>query len=403
MHLATRIKTLVAWLAPVALAAWLSWAPVAAQESWDPDGVLFGEFDEPYDMWRARVEYQFWWTKGDFIPPLVSGSPPGTPRAQAGVLGTPGATVLYGNGELDAGVRSGGRVLLTRWLDVDQTYAIEFAVEYLGDDRQSGNFVLNSPGSPIVSRPFWNATTNVEDAQLVAYPGVLAGQVSVQNFSEIISPDIYIRYELAAGTTGRIDWLMGYRYLRLRESLTVTENLTSTDPGGLIPLGTTTDLQDRFNTKNEFYGGELGVSAEFDRGFVTFELLGKLAIGSVQQNVGIEGETVVTVPGLAPTTTSGGLLSQPTNIGNRRSSDFAVLPEFGATMSLNLLPGLSLNLGYSLLMLNDVARPGSHLDRTVNPSQIGGLPLVGASRPAFAFTTSDFWAQSINVGFDARW
>ena len=42
-------------------------------------------------------DYLGWWAKGDKLPPLVSGSPAGTPRATAGVLGQPATTTLFGD------------------------------------------------------------------------------------------------------------------------------------------------------------------------------------------------------------------------------------------------------------------------------------------------------------------
>jgi len=43
------------------------------------------------------AEYLLWSAKGDKLPPLVTTSPAGTLQPQAGVLGTPGASVLFGD------------------------------------------------------------------------------------------------------------------------------------------------------------------------------------------------------------------------------------------------------------------------------------------------------------------
>src|SRR5688572_23238391 len=114
-----------------------------------------GESD-PLSLWRVRGEYLLWWSNGNPLPPLVSTSPPGTDRTEAGVLGTPGAEILFGNETIDTGARSGGRITLTRWLESYSDTGIEFVGFYVGDDYQSGNFVRESQGDPILSRPFFN-------------------------------------------------------------------------------------------------------------------------------------------------------------------------------------------------------------------------------------------------------
>lgn len=349
----------------------------------------------------ARAEFGAWWTKGAKVPALVSTSPDGTPRPDAGVLGTPGATVLDGNERLGNDIRLGGRLLLGYWLDEDQTAAIEGSILYGGNDGEN-DFTILSPGSPIVSRPFFNATTHEEDAELVAFPDVLSGRVTVDSDSEFLSPDIYLRHRCREGTKGRVDILAGYRYFRLRDSLSVTENLVSTDLGGVIPLGTTTDLQDRFIALNEFHAAEFGASAEFTGSTLSLELLAKVAIGSLHRRVDVQGETLVHIPDLSPTLTPGGLLAQPTNIGTYQSDRFAVLPELGATAKVQLTDRLSLTAGYSLIMLSDVVRASEQVDRVVNVSQLGGDPIVGQRRPRLDLADNDFWAQSLNVGLEFR-
>src|SRR5262245_54300916 len=50
---------------------------------------------KPTRLW-VGADYLLWRVRGDSLPPLVTTSPPGTPADQAGVLSTPGTTVLFG-------------------------------------------------------------------------------------------------------------------------------------------------------------------------------------------------------------------------------------------------------------------------------------------------------------------
>jgi hypothetical protein len=58
-----------------------------------------------------RAEHLQWWISGMRLPPLASFSPAGTPVNQAGVLGVPGNTILYGGDEIFNQSLAGGRAL----------------------------------------------------------------------------------------------------------------------------------------------------------------------------------------------------------------------------------------------------------------------------------------------------
>src|SRR6516165_6120868 len=70
----------------------------------------------PGHIW-AEAEYLLWWMKGASLPPLITASPAGTPAAQAGVLGAPSTTILFGDTRVNDEVRSGVRFTLGGWLN----------------------------------------------------------------------------------------------------------------------------------------------------------------------------------------------------------------------------------------------------------------------------------------------
>jgi hypothetical protein len=118
----------------------------------------------------------------------------------------------------------------------------------------------------------------------------------------------------------------------------------------------------------------------------------------LRRSADIYGSTVTTVPGGAPVTTNGGLLALPTNSGHHASNDFAALPEFGVNAKFEARCNMTVNVGYSLLMLTDVARTGELIDTTINSSQLFGGAIAGASRPTLFGNETDFWAQGLNIG-----
>ena len=110
-------------------------------------------------------------------PALLTTSPANTPQADAGVLGRPGTTVLFGNDALFDNDRSGGRVRLGVWLDNQQDYAVEGEYFFLGDG--SLRFYQQSDGDP--SWPGRSSTFSPGSRmpRSTAYPGVLAGKVTI--------------------------------------------------------------------------------------------------------------------------------------------------------------------------------------------------------------------------------
>ena len=79
--------------------------------------------------------------------------------------------------------------------------------------------------------------------------------------------------------------LSGFRYLDLLENFDLLN--TSTD----IIAWTFWQQRDHFQTRNQFYGGELGLAARLNGPIVFVEMAGKVAIGVNHQKVDIFGKT----------------------------------------------------------------------------------------------------------------
>lgn len=196
-----------------------------------------------------------------------------------------------------------------------------------------------------------------------------------------------------------MDWLAGYRFLRLEESVLIQEDLVSLEtanPGSFV-------LRDAFYTKNEFHGGDLGAVYEVARGPWMLELLTKVALGQNRQQVRIAGSTSITESGTTSDFT-GGLLAQRTNIGTYEREEFAVVPEIGITLGYQINHSWRLLAGYSLVYFSNVVRPGDQIDLDVNPNLLPPevSPFTGPLRPEFAFDETDFWMHGLNVGLEVR-
>jgi hypothetical protein len=343
--------------------------------------------------------------KGAALPPLVTTSPAGTPATQAGVLGAPGTTILFGGNSVNDEVRSGFRFTLGGWLNDCHTLGVEGGFFMLGSE--GAGFTASSTGSPILARPIFNTTTGLPDSQLISFPGFLSGTVTAQSGSTgLLGADALLRCNVCCGCNYRLDAIGGFRYLRLSDHLNVDENLVSTSPTNpnFVPQGTSIILSDQFDTRNEFYGFNIGLKGSIQRGPWVLQGVAQVALGDNHEVVNISGATTVTVPGIAPVTSVGGLLALPSNIGHFTKDKFDAIPEFGARLGYQVTSHVQVFAGYTLLYWGDVARAGNQVDLTVNPTLLPGstTPPTGAQRPMPLLNQSSFWAQGIDLGLQIR-
>lgn len=343
-----------------------------------------------------RGEYLLGWTKGSRLPPLVTSSLVGTAPDLAGVLGIAGTRVLFGNTNANNQGHSGATFVLGRWFDPCRAMGLQAGYAFLGDEKS--HYSVSSDAVPIIARPYLDMQTGAQASMLVAHPDYLRGSIDVSAASDFQTAELLARGNFFERPCDRIDWLAGYRYARLNESLRVQQFSEWTAQQGLIIPGTTKALFDLFRSTSEFHGAELGVVYEERIGQWSLEGLAKLALGSVRSRVIIDGSTTTTVPDAGSATFTGGLLAQETNIGTYRRSEFAVMPELALTVGYDLTSRLRATFGYSFLYLSKVARAVDQVD--LEASQLPPEAPTGAHRPAFQFTDSDFWVQGLRVGLD---
>jgi hypothetical protein len=345
----------------------------------------------------GNVEYLLWWEKGTRLPALVTTSPANTDRDDAGVLGQSATQVLFGDERVEDGSRSGGRLMIGRWLNPHQTAGI--MGRYFGIEDRVASFQGDSDQLPILARPFFNAFTDESDALLVGFPGELEGNLGITADSEIVGADVAIRKIAYCGCNYRFDWIVGYRYTSIDESLRIANSLEFVDPQGRVPLGTVVDQLDAFNTDNDFHGADLGLIGHSRDGNWTLDLLAKVALGNMRQRIAVNGSTLTTTPQQPDVTSVGGLLTQESNIGLFENDEFAVVTEIGVTLGYQVTCRANLSVGYSLIHWNHVAQPGDQIDSNVNLTQQTG-DLIGPARPAVLVGDSDYWLQGINFGLN---
>jgi hypothetical protein len=347
----------------------------------------------------ALAEYLSWWARTDHVPPLVTTGPP----ASEGILGRPGTQVLFG-GNLHEDIRSGGRFTVGYWLDCCHDCGIESSFFFL--EPQNTRFSASSDVFPLLARPFLRQNDNTEFREIATRPGLSTGSVTVDTPSKFYGGDLNLRHNVCCGCNYRVDGLLGVRYLNLEEGVHITENLLAT-PGGSPFGGSHILVSDRFDTRNQFYGAQVGLDAEYRFGKVFVDARGKLAVGDTHQTLDIAGSQVVIDPAGNISTFRGGLLALPSNIGHYTRDRIGFVPEIGLSVGYQFNDAVRFSVGYNALYWVDVLRPGQQIDRVLDVTQIPNFSNnqrpTANPRPLVPFKETDFWAQGLTIGLELRY
>jgi hypothetical protein len=344
----------------------------------------------------VSAEALVWWFKA---------SPAPAPLVTDGIIGQPGTKVLLGGRDLDTGANPGFRV--TASYAFGEQWGVEGSFFYILPRTVEKNVSSSGQiGSTDLIVPFFDVTTGRENGTELSFSPVYQGIAQEQLENRLLGADANVTWAVAPDGPLRVELLGGFRYLRLRETYTFSTSSPFIPPFPQDVWST----KDVFDATNNFYGGQVGVRGRFDWGrfFVTGVV--KFAAGAMVQSLDVSGSlTTNDFTNFGPTQTfPGGYFALPTNIGAHTRTVFAVVPEVGVNLGVQITPWISVFAGYNFLYANSVVRPANQIDRNINPTQsvsyVGEPPasLQGQAAPSFQFNGSGFWAQGANVGLAVR-
>jgi hypothetical protein len=306
-----------------------------------------------------NAEYLLWWIKDNRVPPLVTAGVAGVPD----VLGPADTTTLFNGGNVSDGPLSGGRFTFGLWLGDSHVLGLEASYFFL--DRNIDSFAGGE-----------------EEATGHNPPGVFDATLS----TTVQSAEFNVVGDWSGCSGLHLQFLAGFRFMELNESLDVQQDFLSAD------ASEEDTWDDNFHTRNNFYGGQIGVRGEycFDRFFVNGSA--KLAMGVTDQRIDINGgltQTFITsgtdsfgnpIQNVNVSSSGGGgLLATPVSFHRDR---FTVIPEVGLNVGYQFTPWARAWIGYNFLYWSSVVRPGDQV--------------------ATAPKASDFWAQGLNFGVGFR-
>lgn len=381
-----------AWLTTAILA----WGQEPAAPSPGPAPAYFpnenGPLDKPIKFYGS-LDYLLFEFRDGPAPPLIQHVP-------TNQLTTPldptAARTMFGDGirqhAFSGYYAAGGFWFHNNWA-IDGSY-VQF-------QTKTKEFSITSAGDPAIGRYFYDVTNNSTPSTFLIYSqptGPINGSITAT------APTKFSMFDLNARTHGytvfsdRVDWLAGIRYADLKEGIVIND-FTNSAAAGISYTG-----EDRFETANKFYGAQVGFNAwtGLPYGF-TLDVTGKLALGAVRQQVDISGFTIEQIGGVVTRVLPGDVLTQTTNIGSYQRTQCAAMPEFMVKVGYQCSQHINISLGYDVVAITNVMRPGSAIDPRVNPNVSPLLTPSSANTtqvPAFDFNGNgtDFWAQGLTFG-----
>jgi len=388
-----------------------------------------------------ETDYLFWTVKKSPLPePLLTIASLSDPLP--GALGQPGTKRLLGNRKIDMGWQNGFLIGLGAWIEKGRWMGFESNFFLLPRKSQKQSVhTSGEPGSLNIAVPIFDVTglwglNGVPGEAIFILPGPLfgpgfEGRFSLKISSRLQGVELNAIINFANLSTISFDFLGGFRWLQLRESLSFAGQ-TAALPNSSIAEGFY-NFRDGLLTNNNFFGAQIGLKACYSREKFGLMSFAKVAAGPMNQNIRIRGTSRTSDGNLFYSTKntanrflSGGIFAQPTNHGLQRQSCFAAAFEAGTKLFFRLTESFEIGLGYNFLGVTSIARPGDQIDRKINPTRtalaeasresVGIGPTVpvlfgssaaaplpfGSKRPKVKRCLSNFWVQGLTISLDLK-
>lgn len=401
--------------------------------------VLFvGRVFAQSSTFQIEAAYLTWFIQKNPLPvPLVTSA--SFDDAIPGAIGQPHTHVLLGKEEIGMGWMQGFEVGANAWIS-SQT-GLEAAYFLLPQTQKKKSIKTSGePGSPNLAVPVFDVSgifglNGVPGETIYILPGPLldnpgfSGSFKADLSSQFQGAEINGFYTFEAHPRCILKWVWGFRWFQLEEALKVKVN-TATLSSSSSPFDFTKCI-DRFQTTNNFVGGQIGFKGQYILGRWRLEGLVKGALGASIEEIKIRGSSKTLTgtvwfitSGTGNETLPGGIFAQPSNRGTYCKAPFAYALETRMNSILEITKNWEIDIGYTFLWISKVLRPGNQIDRKINSTRtaladasrattgIGAGPIPfgapasapapeGKTAPQVVFKQSSFWAQGLNFGI--RW
>jgi hypothetical protein len=365
--------------------------------------------DADHPRFWARAEYLLWWVKDQPVSvPLVTTSNP----IDLGLVNRSSTVVLFGNDYVGEGTFNGARA--TVGYQCNSILGIEASGFLLSQNGTAFGTGSDTTGNPLLAVPFVTPFFLLERSNILASPGVQTGGVVADLHTNLWSGELNLTALVYRNQTWSLQFLGGVRYADLHEGLGF--NTTTTllaNPGVFnnqqVPIGSSFNVRDAFNTRNRYMAGQLGFEAEATWSRFFINVRGQLALGNTHEELNISGNSNLLLPGQTTpaATVNSGFFALSSNSGHYNQNEFAIMPEGRVNVGFRITNSVSVFAGYTFLYWSDVIRPGEQIDRRVNTNLVPTFnvnPPIGlASPPPAVLKNSDFFAHGFSFGVSFRY
>src|SRR5262249_8403797 len=135
-------------------------------------------------------------------------------------------------------------------------------------------------------------------SEVVSDPSRGLGSVVVHQQNSVWGAEANYRRFLCGNPCARIDAIVGYRYLGIKDDLSITEGFTRTGGTPVLVGGVPVVsgvITDSFRTENHFHGGQIGLAGELHRGRWSIDARATVAFGNLSQTAEINGAQSLTL------------------------------------------------------------------------------------------------------------
>jgi len=323
-----------------------------------------------------------------------------------------GTSTLLGNQSFSDGSFDGLRINLGTWLNDAATFGVElsFLSVFEGTPRNT-----LSAQTTLLERPYIDVATGLPKNLPIAVPnGSTTGAITTGANGILLGGEvnflsrIYRNHEYES-----VDLILGYRNLDLLENIGIgSTSFINSGTGSFLGhpflAPGTVNVSDQVKASNYFNGAQIGARAQTGGAGITFSGYGKIAIGAMNESVTRTGSSSVIGQTLVPAqqTANGGFFVNRDNSGTQTRNYFAVVPEIGFNLGLEVTSCISLGMGYSIFYITNVVRPGDQISPYINSRAIPTSPTFQAPQAGEpstrVFQTSDYWAQGLNFSVNFK-
>lgn len=355
-----------------------------------------------------RPELLVWWVRGQPSrwPLIMTGN-----QINGPVPGAPGAVTIFGGQDIELSTIVGGKATVGSWLPGSVRVGVETSGFVLERKPVTRNVFTGPLGIPTIGTPFINDLTGALDfvgASSPGNPGAMSGLAHTQFWGT----EANMLFNFYRGPRFRWNTIVGFRNFNLAETIAVNAftNVNAGGPtflGNAAPIGSTIRWEDRFETNNHYYAGQIGGDFEYRWRFLVFNLTSKTSVGDIHRVVETSSFTRLDGAG-PPQVVPGGVLAALTNFGRRTDNTFSWSQEVSLRAAVHLTRGFMVYYGVDWIFLDNTVRPGDQIDPFVNPTIVPARPehgalLGGNAVPNRIFNGSHFWAGGLKFGFNIQY